>query len=106
MPWWKNNETEPFCRWLSTPDQRVPCQKHECLSYVQITQGEESRFVCRDEVGTIHAEEGLAYSRAIFQDQERIMKFHRGMTRTQLTGTVDDELLTIAHIDRQKIKNG
>lgn len=106
MTWWKSNSSESFCRWLSDAKNRVPCQKHDCLSYVQIQQGEETRFVCRDELVEIHAQEGLAYDRAIFQDQERIMKFHRGLARTQLTGTVDDELLTIAQLDRKKLNNG
>ena len=106
MAWWSANNSEPFCRWLSDSKNRVPCQKHECLSYIQITQGEETSFVCQDRLDSIHSEEGLAYDRAIFQDQERIMKFHRGLTRTQLTGQVDDELIKIAQLERKQIKNG
>lgn len=105
MTWWKSDNSSPFCRYLSDSKNRIPCQKHDCLSYIQVHQGDESRFVCRDELDSILKEEGLSYDRAIFQDQERMLKLSRGMIRTQLTGKVDRELTKVAQLETVKKLN-
>lgn len=102
--WWKKDEGEPFCRYLSDAKNRVPCQKHQCEQYVPIPEHPEGKHVCIDRLDSMFRHDSNILANASFKDGERVMKFFRGMAKAVLTGKVDDEFLKVAQLEKKEVK--
>jgi len=88
-----------FCPYLSDYKHEVPCREHSCTHYVQLPQSDE--FVCHDEYQRRVLYTQLTHLQQLMQSTDLHRDLHKQVVRAQLTGQVDDGLLSAAELSKR-----